>query len=36
MFDLPITLTVQNYAVAVDASMNVNSLPAATTTATLI
>jgi hypothetical protein len=28
MFDLPITLSVQNYAVAVDSSMNVNSLPA--------
>jgi len=28
MFDFPLTLSVQNYAVAVDASMNVNSLPA--------
>jgi len=28
MFEFPLTLSVQKYAVAVDASMNVNSLPA--------
>lgn len=36
MFEFPLTLTVQNYAVAVDTGMEVNSLPAASSTATLV
>lgn len=35
MFEFPLTLTIQNYAVAVDTDMNVNSLPAATSTTSL-
>jgi hypothetical protein len=36
MFEFPLTLTVQQYSVAVDSDMNVNALPAAASTVSLL